>query len=393
MNNIISYITEFGDRSLEEMPFNEVDSLVLCQLAYLDFSEYVGGIEERNTPVPVTDIGNDGDWEKILKGYWYRSDNKKLFLGFISSERFKDTRLNYYVNITSEDEDLQFSAVTFILPDKSVYIAYRGTDATLVGWKEDLKLAYSEPVRAQELSVDYLDRVSSYFTGQFRIGGHSKGGNLAVYAAMFGRSDCRKRITDIYDHDGPGFRPEIVKEGHYASIKNKIHKYIPRSSIVGILLETGSDYHVVECWSVGTFQHNTYRWKSKNGAFVYSKMTDKQLMNNEAINEWILSLSTTEVDVFIDMAYELLTANKAKNVFDLAGDPFGNAYSAFSRYREMDQKSKDMVVTIGKRLKEIMDRKTREKYTEWTIALKEEIRSWQEDALSLMNKAITKKKR
>lgn len=349
MNNIIAYVGEFADKTLDEMPFNEVDSLVLCQLAYLDFSDYVGGIEERNVPVDVSDIYNDSDWEKILKGYWYHNDNKKLFTAFVSSERFKGTKLNYYVNITSEDQDLQFSAVTYILPDKSVYIAYRGTDATLIGWKEDLKLSYSEPIRAQELSADYMDRVAMYFMGQFRTGGHSKGGNLAVYAAMFSSGTTRRRIIAIYDHDGPGFRPEIIKEGHYASIKNKIHKFIPKSSLVGILFEDSNDYKVVECWSVGTLQHNSYRWKYKDGSFVYSSMSGKQQKNNEAINEWIYSLTTSEIDTIIDTVFDIITANDAKSLFDLAEDPFGNAVSAYNRYREMDQKTKDMLIAIVKR--------------------------------------------
>ena len=392
MNNIISYVDESAGKTLDVMPFNEVDSLVLCQLSYLDFSDYVGGIEERNVPVDVNDIFNDSDWEKILKGYWYHSDNKKLFTAFVSSERFKGTKLNYYVNITSEDEDLQFSAVTYILPDKSVYIAYRGTDATLIGWKEDLKLGYSEPIRAQELSADYMDRVASYFTGQFRTGGHSKGGNLAVYAAMFASTNTRRRIIDIYDHDGPGFRPEIIKEGHYASIRNRIHKFIPRSSLVGILFENSSDYKVVECWSVGTLQHNSYRWKYKNDAFVYSSMSGKKQKNIEAINEWLYSLTTSEIDTFIDTVFDIITANDAKSLFDLADDPFGNAISAYNRYREMDQKTKDMLIAIVKRLKEMMDNKTWEDFIAKTNAIKGELKSWQEDASSLMNKAITKKK-
>ena len=254
------------------------------------------------------------------------------------------------------------------------------------------KLSYSEPIRAQELSADYMDCVASYFTGQFRTGGHSKGGNLAVYAAMFASTNTRRRIIDIYDHDGPGFRPEIIKEGHYASIRNRIHKFIPRSSLVGILFENSSDYKVVECWSVGTLQHNSYRWKYKNDAFVYSSMSGKKQKNIEAINEWLYSLTTSEIDTFIDTVFDIITANDAKSLFDLADDPFGNAISAYNRYREMDQKTKDMLIAIVKRLKEMMDNKTWEDFIAKTNAIKGELKSWQEDASSLMNKAITKKK-
>ena len=392
MNNIISYLEEFGDRTFEEIPFNEVDSLVLCQLSYLDYSSFVAGLDRRSAPVAVADIYADKDCEKIFEGYWYHDENKKLFKNFVSSKRFKGTMLNYFVSITDEQEDIQFCAVTYVLCDRSAYIAYRGTDATLVGWKEDLKLGYSEPLRSQELAVEYIEKASSYFTGQFRTGGHSKGGNLAVYAAMFCSGECRKRIGSIYDHDGPGFRPEIIKEGHYASIKNKIHKFIPRSSIVGILLENSDDYKVVECWSVGALQHNSYKWKSNGTSFVCSQMSEMTKKNNEAINEWIYSLSDREVDTIIDVVFELLTAKDAKNLFDLAEDPLGNARSAINRYRQLDQRSKDMLAIIIKRLKDLMDQKAQEEFKDKINALKGELKSWQEDASSFMNTAITKKK-
>lgn len=393
MNNIISYIEEYGDRTFEEFPFNEVDSLVLCQLSYLNYEGFVGGFDSENPVTEVTKIYEAPNRDDILKGYWYTNNNRELFAAFATSDRFKDTKMAYYEQIINESADAQFSAVTYILTDKNIYVAYRGTDATLIGWKEDMKLAYSEPLRSQELAADYLDRVADHVSGSFRIGGHSKGGNLAVYAAMFCAHDTRKRVIEIFDNDGPGFRPEILKEGHFASIRNRIHKFIPKSSIVGILLADEIEYEVIECWSVGALQHNSYVWKSNEGQFVRSKgMTNTKIRNDSALNEWIYSLSDVEVSTFIDALFDVLTASDAKNVFDLIKDPTKSVASAFAAYKEMDQKAKDTLRTILKRLIEINEEKVLEEFVEKSRALKEEMKSWQEDASSFMTKTITKMK-
>ena len=393
MNNIIGYIEEYGDKTLEEFPFNEVDSLVLCQLSYLNYSGFVGDFNSENPIIEVTKIYEASNKDDILKGYWYTHNNRELFAAFATSNRFKGTKLAYYVQILNESVDAQFAAVTYILPDKSIYVAYRGTDATLVGWKEDMKLAYSEPLRSQEIAADYIDSVANHVSGSFRMGGHSKGGNLAVYAAMFCAHDTRKRIIEIFDNDGPGFRPEVLKEGHFASVRNKIHKFIPRSSIVGILLEDEIEYEVIECWSIGALQHNSYVWKSHEGHFVRSKgMTSAKIRNDSALNEWIYSLSDAEVSTFIDALFDVLTASDAKNVFDLIKDPTKSVTSAFAAYKGMDQKAKDTLRIIIKRLIDINEEKVIEEFVDKSRALKEEMKSWQEDASSFMTKTITKKK-
>lgn len=393
MNNIISYIEEYGDRTFEEFPFNEVDSLVLCQLSYLNYDGFVGDFDAEKAYTEASDILYSQNCEDILKGYWYTHNNRELFSAFSTSKRFGNTKLAYYVHVLNESVAAQFAAITYILPDKSIYVAFRGTDATLIGWKEDMKLAYSEPIRSQELAADYLDRVSDSVSGQFRIGGHSKGGNLAVYAAMFCAHDTRKKIIEIFDNDGPGFRPEILKEGHFTSIRNKIHKYIPRSSIVGILLEDEIEYEVIECWSIGTLQHNTYVWKSNEGEFIRSKgMTETKKRNDSALNEWIYSLSDAEVSTFIDALFDVLTASNAKNVFDLIKDPTKSVAGAFGAYKDMDQKSKDTLRVIIKRLIDINEEKVLEEFIDKSRALKEEMKSWQKDASLFMTKAITKKK-
>jgi len=321
MQNIIEYVRDWGKYSFLERPLNEADSLVLCQLVYLHYGDFVPGLGKRNATVSIQSIYGNPEWERILDDYWYRENNRELFEAAATSKRFGALRMNYYVDIINQDEETQFSAMTYILGDKSVYIAYRGTDATIVGWKEDLNLAFSKPLHSQYLAVEYMNRVAGYIAGDFYAGGHSKGGNLAVYAAMNCHERTREKLIKVFNNDGPGFRPEIREQGNYQAIASKVAKFIPRSSLVGMILEDYSDYEVVESKAIGMLQHNTYSWKIEDGAFVRAKnMTSGKIMRDAALNEWILSLTQEETHTFVDTLYEVVSASEASNVFEFGAD-------------------------------------------------------------------------
>ncbi len=321
MGNMVDYLREYGDRSFLKMPLNEVDSLILCQLSYLNYGWFVPGLDKGNAPVSIRTIYEDSDRDRILDDYWYRADNKELFALAAESARFGTLKLNFYVNIVNEEEQAQFSAITYVLEDKNVFIAYRGTDATIVGWKEDLNLAFSKPLHSQYLAVEYMERVAGCVGGKFYVGGHSKGGNLAAYAAMNCADGTRDRILKIFNNDGPGFRPEIREQGNYAAVADRMVKFIPRSSIVGVILQEDGDYEIVDSKSVGMLQHNTYTWKVAGSGFVRVKnMTGRKIVRDASLNEWILSLSEDEIHLFVDTLYEVISASEASNVFEFGED-------------------------------------------------------------------------
>lgn len=321
MDNIIDYVRKWGGQSFEEIPLNEVDSLILCQLSYLNYEKFVPGVEKRNAPVSIRSIYEHPDRDRILDDYWYRENNKELFSEVAESVRFGSLKMNYYINIVNEENETQFSAITYVLGDKNVFIAYRGTDANIVGWKEDLNLAFSKPLHSQYLAAEYMDRVAGYIAGNFYTGGHSKGGNLAVYAAMNCSERTREKILMVYNNDGPGFRPEIREQGNFQAIADRVVKFIPRSSIVGMILEDHCDYEIVESKGIGLLQHNAYSWKVEDGAFVRAKnMTSSKIIRDAALNEWILSLSEEETHAFVDTLYEVVSASEASNVFEFGAD-------------------------------------------------------------------------
>lgn len=347
MKNIIDYVKEYGIHTFSECPLNEVDSLVLSQMAYLNYKLFVPGIEEYNSPVSIQSIFHHPDRDKILEGYWYKEENMALFTAAAQSVRFGSLKLNYYVNVVNEDKEVQFSAVTYVLEDKNVFIAYRGTDATLIGWKEDFNLAFSSPVYSQKLSLKYMEQVAGFIGGSFYAGGHSKGGNLAMYAAMNCSEDVRKRLIRVYSNDGPGFRPEILEAGNYEAIANRAVKFIPRSSVVGMILESQKHYEVVESHGIGMLQHNSFSWKVEGDSFVRAKnMTESKLFRDAAMNEWILSLSEEELHSFIDTFYQVIASTEAKDVFQLGANWKKSMQQIGEALREIDAETAKVIKKI-----------------------------------------------
>ncbi len=355
MGNIIDYISEHGKYTFRHRPLNEVDSLVLCQLVYLNYGPFVKGLMEDGGPVDIQTIYSHPERDRILDDYWYRENNKELFAAAAQSVRFGSLRMNYYENVIHKEGETQFCAMTYLLEDGSCYVAYRGTDATIVGWKEDLNLAFSEPLNSQYLSVRYLDKVAGLVKGDLYVGGHSKGGNLAVYAAMNCSEETRERLLHIYNNDGPGFRPEIRRMGNYEAVADRISKYIPRSSVVGMILEDHSDYEVVESRGVGLLQHNTYSWKIEGTSFVRAKnMRSGKLIMDRAMNEWILSLSQEETHAFVDTLYEVVSASEASNVFEFGADLKKSMQSIFGAAKNVDEDTRKAIQKIIHSLFEIL---------------------------------------
>ena len=269
--NIFDYLEWRGELPMNQCPFNEVDNLILCQLAYAKFDGILP--DKFNHSMELKQAAEMYDKMKSEDAVLFdNKDGECFYRLLISSERFSSMKICGYVNHVDADEQKQFSAMTFGLNDGTYYVAYRGTDNTLVGWKEDLNMSFMSPIPAQEEAVRYLERAAKELPGRpkFRVGGHSKGGNLAVYASQFCSDRTRRYILDVYNNDGPGFRKE------FKSLAERIHTFVPQSSIVGMLLEYEEPYTVIHSSSIsGILQHNPFTWEVLGPRFVYEEDTDK----------------------------------------------------------------------------------------------------------------------
>lgn len=363
MENIIGYVKKYGQNSFSKAPFNEVDSLVLCQLSYLNFKPFVPELSMKGETVPISSIWQQDRLEELLEGYWYKEKNEELLRALVSSRRFGSMRLSHHVNHIEEKTNTQFSAITCFLEEDICYVAYRGTDATIIGWKEDLNLALSEPTNGQKLAVEYLNKVADKQLGGIYVGGHSKGGNLATFAAMHCTSQIQERLLGIYNHDGPGFRPEVFAEGNYEAVRNRMFKFIPKSSIVGVIMENGKNCEIIESHSIGAMQHNAYNWKIAEDHFIrVQDRTAFKKVQDEAFNDWILSLSQEQLHIFADTLYDVVTASGAADIFAFGGDWKGSIAKSYEAVKDLDDETRSAIHTILHRLYQIAGDKFHEEF-------------------------------
>ena len=337
---IIDYLKEYADVSLKDEPMNDVDSLVLCQFSYLKFDGLVPLVTENGRSVSLQQLYEHSDYEKRYGDERYEKENRALFEAMRKCVRFRNMKLNCYINIIEAQADFetQFSAVTFLLEDGTMYVAFRGTDETMVGWKEDFNMAFLSPVPGQEFAVKYLNMVTARLPRDFYVGGHSKGGNLAVYAAMNCYPQARDRIRKIYSMDGPGFRPEVLEKCDFGQIEERTCKILPHSSLVGMLFEKDIRYQVVESRTFGLAQHNPFTWLVKDGHFVtVSDIYESRRFMDDTLNEWILSLDEQSLRTFVDTLFQILAASESDNLIDFTANLKRSMTGILGAMKDLDE--------------------------------------------------------
>ena len=351
---ILTYLKKYGDIPFSEMPMNDVDSLVLCQLSYLKFDGMVTDVRENGPSVTLEELSKHEDYEKLFADERYEKVNRALFQGMLKGRRFCNMRLNCYINVVEKEWETQFSAITYLLEDGTIYIAFRGTDETLVGWKEDFNMAFLSPVPGQEYSVKYLNMVTGKLHNSFYVGGHSKGGNLAVYSAMNCTSEVQERIQKVYSMDGPGFRPEVLERCGYEKIAHKIVKIIPHDSLIGMLFERDMHYRVVESKTLGLAQHDPYTWLVRDDHFVEAQdIYERRRFMDNTINEWILSLNEQQLRLFVDTLYQVISASGAEDLITFASDWKKSMNKVVAALKEVDEQTTRILKEIMKSLFEI----------------------------------------
>ena len=351
---MIGYLKKYGDCPLTEMPMNSVDSLILCQLAYLKYDGLVCDVRDNGPSITVKEIAEHADFDKLFADVRFEKANRELFQEVIKGKRFSNMRLNCYINLVEKEWETQFSAVTFLLEDGTMYVAFRGTDESIVGWKEDFNMAYLSPIPAQSYSVKYLNMVTGKLNKSFYMGGHSKGGNLALYSAMNCIPSVQERILKIYNMDGPGFRPEILEKCGYEKIESRVVKILPQSSLVGMLFEQGMNYSVVASRRIGLAQHDPYTWLVEDAEFAYvDEIYEGRRFMDNTINEWILSLDEESLKTFIDTLYQVIVASEAEDLISFTSNWKKSLRGIMGALKEVDGQTADMIKKIIRSLFEI----------------------------------------
>lgn len=375
IGTILEYVKEYGDVSFRDTPMNEVDSLVLCQFAYLKFDGIVPSVEENAHSIRLKDLENHPDYENLFADERYEKVNRKLIMAMLAGKRYRNMKMNCYVNIVEKEWETQFSAITFLLEDGTLYVAFRGTDETIVGWKEDFNMAFLYPVPGQAYSVKYLNAVGGRLHRPFYVGGHSKGGNLAVYGAMNCKPEIQERIIKIYSMDGPGFRPETLTESNYDVIAGRVEKILPHSSLVGMLFEWDMRFKVVESKTFGLLQHNPYTWLVKDGKLVEAKdIYERTRRMDNTLNEWILSLDEKQLRLFVDTLFQVINASQADDLIQFTAEWKRSMNGIVAALKEVDDQTVVILKEVIRSLFELAGDKVVQDVSNSTAQLKRKLK-------------------
>ena len=326
MANATDYIDWRGDLGFDVSPFNEVDNLLLCKLTSLDFT----GIVPAEGTMSLAEAAKRyfalyGEEDRRL-GVLLAPGSVTMVKHMLRSARFSRLVLADYENRVDERRELQFCAVTVLSPDGTAFVAFRGTDDTLVAWKEDLYMGSMRTVPAQEEALAYLCRAAWRYERPLRVGGHSKGGNLAVYAAMNAPQEVQRRLLGVYNNDGPGFRDGVAGHEGFRRIKGRIRTILPQYSLVGVLLKTDDDFEIVESCETGIAAHNGFTWQVKGTRFVRcADFPFRTRVFSDAMRGWTEDLSYEERRALTDVFFDALESTGAHTLTDLTEQKLSKA--------------------------------------------------------------------
>lgn len=339
MDNIIGYVRR-QSRRFADLPFGEVDALVLAQACYADMPDDVSRLDElserhgtlphrlrafdirhplsslRHAPLPTMTLATLPPPAEAHHMVHVVDPQlvHDLHDALSSSPRYRDVRVGAFSRHFDESAQTQFAAVTYLLddPDGTLVIAYRGTDDTLVGWREDFNMAFQYPVPAQRQALLYLQSVAKLWPGPIVLTGHSKGGNLAVYAAMNAPTRLAKRIRHVWSLDGPGFPGEVVRSEAWTAVVDKVTKIVPDSSLVGMILETPDPCETVMSSTEGIMQHLAFSWLIDGDAFVRCPdMAASSQTFYRNLNAWMAELTPAQREHAVDGLFAVLEASGA----------------------------------------------------------------------------------
>ena len=342
MANVCDYVKWRGDLSIEQSEFNEIDNLILSRFSYFPFDKII----KENEVVTIKELSERFKKQDISKLPILWKDDVDLFPLMGESERFGKLLATKYINKIDPEQEKQFAAITVLMPNDTIFVSYRGTDNTIVGWKEDLNMSFKSHIASQISAKKYLEIIAQeYPDKKIRIGGHSKGGNIAVYAATFVNKEIKDRIINVYNNDGPGFCEKIIESNEYIEILPKIHTFIPQSSVVGRLLNHEEKYTVVESTQVGLLQHDLYSWQVLGGKFVtLEEVTNGSQIVDKTIKEWLKSISPEERGKFLDILFEILNSTDAKTLSEMSSNWFASAKAVLTTYKNLDSENKEIII-------------------------------------------------
>lgn len=340
MSGIEEYIKNYGDKSFTEMPFCEADNVALCETFYLPVEKIVSASfddEPRNFAEVCKCLYSYNGCKHVPAGLLLTKNISKRLMQMSECKRFAEMKIVAVQEKFCVNPATQFAACTVLLPDGSVVVVYRGTDDTLIGWKEDFDLYITKGIPSHAIAVEYLDAVAAHFEGKIFVCGHSKGGNLALYAALKCAQETRDRIECVYNNEGPGFvDASLFRTPQYKELLDRYKHFLPTASFVGTLLTHDYDYTVVESKRIlGPLQHDMETWKisgtelvAKDNLNILGQISDLGLM------ELISRFNHSQGDNVGTVMLEVIKGTGQTSLMDVAKNVSASVSGGWKAWKE-----------------------------------------------------------
>ena len=344
MGNIMDYISWRGDLSFEQAQFNEVDNLILACFSYVNLDGISAVTKQKGIGL-----------KKLTKEFMKLHTMKELeadksfirlapfmMMEMAKSVRFGKCVVRNYVNDIVTEAEQQFAAMEIVLEDGTSYVSFRGTDDTIIGWKEDFNLS-TGVVPAQKRAIEYLQKISEHTDGMLRVGGHSKGGNLAIYGSVMCKS-VHEKILEIYSNDGPGFSREFQELPEMKEMMPKIIRIIPEYSIIGTILEHEKEPVIVASSSKGLLQHDGFSWEVQGPALVRRDSLNKTALRFiEILHKWIDGMDTEQKRLLIEDLFATLQASGYENLSEVQSGGLKSLAAMVKRVEKFAPESRGMM--------------------------------------------------
>ena len=344
MNDTREYLKWRGDIELGYDGVNAVDALVFSQLSYLHLGEAAPGKDGLMLAelMPMMNI------VPMEPGNPQTAQNRRE-IGTLAaqSRRMGGLRMEDYEDVFQPQDEKQFAAFTLVLPDGSRFVNYRGTDATIVGWREDFNMSFECPVPAQQAALEYLKRLAARTEGPLYLGGHSKGGNLAVYAGACCDETIRHRLKAVYTFDGPGLDEPTAQTEGYRALLPLIQRYVPQTSIIGMLMCSDAPCTVVHSVASGLSQHDTFSWDIEGTGFLtLPATTTASRFMNETVDDWLKTSTKAMRSTFVDALFDVMDATNARTLGELRQNLSTSLSAMLTATRNIDAPTRKVLVSV-----------------------------------------------
>ena len=341
MANLFNYIKQYGIKSFSEEPFNEVDNLIFSSLPYLNFKNIVKANKEY---IKLQEVGrkffNKYKYDDVIKYGVAQKESFLILKSIYNSKRYRNILVYGYKYVG--DKDKQFCAMTFKKKKEFIYISFEGTDHLLSGWKENFEMCYKFPVKSQQYAIDYLNNNINLKDYNIIVGGHSKGGNLALVSSMFCSPLVKFKIKKIYNNDGQGLRDKEYQSKKYKNIEKKLIHIIPNYSLVGLLLKHNDNYKVVKSSRRDLMAHSILTWQVKGNKLVKTELSEISKKMDKSITLWLEKYDEIKRRKMISTIFESLGNSGVHNLYDLKD--IKTAMKVIKKLSNIDKETKKLVL-------------------------------------------------